>query len=260
MENELKLEFEADYFESHKIGSLLILELKVDGFQTLIDVQANMELLSWLDFIADEKSVKGLLIIGNEKIFGDEAYARHLSTIAGEIIKPDEPRLIDKFVDHRLRSIQVNMLSTFIKRFISFPKLVLSALTDRVVSPFWGLSLSMDYRIASPNFSVHLNSKEFGLHPSGGVPFFLLKSLGWARTQGLLYGEKYLDAETLLKFGLLNRITSPGNYRSDSIKIASQLLDSTSYEYYLYTKQLVNYNLVKEYDAYSNIDYRMEQH
>jgi enoyl-CoA hydratase/carnithine racemase len=257
---ELKIEFEIDYFKSSKIGSLIILELKDDAFKALLNIEENIELLNWFDLAGDDKSVKGILVLGDKNCFCDEAYARHLSALTGEYIDPERPRIVKKIIDNRKRSIQINMLNSFIKKFISLPKMVFVSLTGCVVSPMWGLSLAADYRIASPDLMIHLNSKEFGLHPSGGVPFFMSKQIGLSTTQEILYTVKHLNAETVRDLGLINRLTSEDNYRNDVIGIASEILDSTSYDYFYYTKQLINHRLLKEFELYSDLEYKMELH
>lgn len=121
--------------------------------------------------IEKDKTVKGILFIGNDYCFGEEAHTKHLKSMTGEDINPEEPHIVRKIIDHNKRSIQINMLNSYIRKIIELPKMIIMALSHCVVSPFWGLSLAADYRIANPNLLIHLNSKEYGLHPSGGVPF-----------------------------------------------------------------------------------------
>ena len=260
MEKEMKVEFELENIKSSKVGSIIILEPKSDGFQGLLNIEENIELLEWFDFVGQDQSVKGILFIGDEYCFGDYAYAKHLKSLTGEDILPEEPRIVKKIVDHKSRSIQINMLNSFIRKIVELPKMTFVALSHCVVSPFWGLSLAADYRIANPNLLVHLNSKEYGLHPSGGVPFFMKKQLGLSKTQEILYGEKILDAQTLKNLGLINKLTSANNYRDDAISITNNILESTNLEYFYYTKQLVNFRLLKEFESYTDIESKMEFH
>lgn len=260
MESHSGTEFKNQYFKSFRKGSLIVLEFEIDGFQTLLKIEDNVDLFNWFDFISLDKSIKGILIIGNEDSFGDVAYASHLAAMTGESVDPDNPSLVKKIIDSRKRTIQINMINTYIRKFIEMPKLIIIALTDCVVSPFWGISLAADYRIANPNLKIHLNSKEFGLHPSGGVPFFMMKQIGISRTQDLLYFAKYIDIESLISLGLINRVTSAENFRNDAISIASGIIDSTSYEYFYYTKQLINHKLLKEFDNYIELEAKMEMH
>ncbi|MBU1095876.1 MAG: hypothetical protein A2499_03715 [Stygiobacter sp. RIFOXYC12_FULL_38_8] len=260
MKKELKLEFEFEDIKSYKIGSLVILEPKTDGFRTLLNVDESFELIEWIDLAGKDKSVKGILFIGNENCFCDKAYAKHLATLTGEYINPEEPRLVKKIIDDKKRSIQINMLNNYIRKIIETPKMIFIAITSCVVSPFFGLSLAADYRIASPNLLIHLNSKEYGLHPSGGVPFFMIKQVGLSKTQEILYSQRYMDALTAKLLGIINHLTSPNNYRSDAISHAIEMLESTSYEYFFYTKQLINHKILNEFQVYTELESQMDLH
>lgn len=260
MENRMTIEFENQNFKSSRIGSLVVLDTKTDGFQTLVKVEDNMEFFNRMDSINQDKSIKGLLIVGKESFFGDEAYIKHLAHLTGETVDPENPAVVKKIVDSHTRSIQINMLNGYIRRFIDMPKMLFFALSGRVVSPFWGMSLAADYRIVSSNFSVHLNSKEYGLHPSGGVPFFMIRQIGLAKTQELLYGAKCIDFETLKNLGFISHVTSVENFRDEAIATASNILESSSLEYFYYTKQLINFNLLKEFDNYTALESKMALH
>ncbi len=260
MKSDLKLEFEFDDIKSYKVGSMVVLEPKTDWFQTLLNVDESFELIEWMDLAGNDKSVKGILFIGNEDCFCDKAYARHLSTFSGENINPDEPRIVVKITDSKKRAIQINMLNNYIKKILETPKMFLISLTGCVVSPFFGLSLAADFRIASPDLIIHLNSKEYGLHPSGGIPLFMEKQVGLSKTQEIIYNQKYIDALTAKNLGLINHLTSSKNYKNDVISYSLDLLDSTSYEYFFYTKQLINNKLIKEFTNYAKLESNFAVH
>lgn len=260
MENKMTVEFENQNYRSSRIGSLVVLETKTDGFQSLVKIEDNMELFNRLDFINQDKSIKGILIIGKENNFGDEAFAKHLATMTGEMVDPKNPTVVKKIVDSSKRTIQINILNGYIRKFIEMPKMLFVALSGCIVSPFWGMSLAADFKIGSIDFSVHLNSKEYGLHPSGGVPFFMIKHIGLSKTQEMLYGEKYINAETLKSLGFINRVISADNFRDDAISVAFDILESTCCEYFYYTKQLININLLKDFDNYTSLESKMTLH
>ncbi len=260
MENRFNYEFETPYLKSTLAGPLIILEPKTDSFEALVDVHIGPKSFEWLDAVAGDKSIKGILLLSSGDYFGEIPFARHLSKLSGEDINPDKPVIINKIVDKDKRSIQINMLNTYIKKILAAPQIVFVALANTVVSPFWGVSLACDYRIAHPNLIVHLNSREFGLHPSGGVPFFMNKYLGHAITKEYLFAERFIKAEKALDLGLVNFITSKNNYQNDSIARAKEILESTSYEYFYYTKKIMNTNLIKEFDNYTVIEGQMEMH
>ncbi|MHB8906281.1 MAG: hypothetical protein ACYC6D_09175, partial [Melioribacteraceae bacterium] len=61
MEKEMKVEFELENIKSSKVGSIIILEPKSDGFQGLLNIEENIELLEWFDFAGHDRLVKGIL-------------------------------------------------------------------------------------------------------------------------------------------------------------------------------------------------------
>jgi enoyl-CoA hydratase/carnithine racemase len=260
MEGRFNHEFETEYLKSTKLGSLIVLEPKADGFDTLVDVHIGPKTFEWFEAIGNDKSIRGILIISEGEFFGEQSFARHLSKLTGEQISTGNPVIVKKIIDKDRRSIQINMLNTYIRTILSLPQIVFIALTNTVVSPFWGASLACDFRIAHPNLVVHLNSREFGLHPSGGVPFFMTRQVGIAKAKELLFSERFLYAEGAKNLGMINFITSHDNYKSDAIGKAVEILETTTYDYFYYTKKLMNANIIKEFENYINLEGQMEMH
>jgi len=260
MENKINIGLGLGSIKSHKVGSVVVLETKADAFQIFNNITDTIKLFEWFDYVSNDKTIMGILYLGDECCFGEDAHAGNLKSLTGENINPKEPHLIKKIVDYEKRETQITILNNFIRKIIEFPKMFFISLTNSVVSPFWGLSLAADYRIANPNLIVHLNSKAYGLHPTGGVPFFLQKQVGLSKTQEMLYNEKFLDAKTAKNLGLINQLTSVENYRSDAISITNNILESTNYEYFCYTKKLVNHRLLSEFENYCDLEAKMLLH
>lgn len=259
MKKTLTIEFDYEDIKSFRVGSLIVLEPKTDAIKTLFNFDESFTLIDWMDMIGKDTSIKGILFIGNKECFSDNVYAKYISSITGQHIDSEHSKFVTEFVESRKREIQINMLNNYIREIIKFPKMFFIALTDCVVSPFFGISLVSDFRIANPNLVIHLNSKEYGLHPSGGVPLFLTKHVGFSKTQELLYSRRFIDSSEAKELGIINYITSD-NYRNDSLSIAIEIINSTNAEYFRYTKKLVNYKLLSEFSSYADIESNMAQH
>ena len=260
MKKELQLEFDYEDIKSFRIGSLMVLEPKKDAFNTLFNFDESFDIMDWMDLVKDDNSIKGILFISNEICFSDEAYVRYISSITDQHIDPQHPKFITKFIDSRKREIQINMLNNYIRKIIEFPKIVFMAITDCVVSPFFGISLATDFRIANPNLVIHLNSKEYGLHPSGGVPFFLMRHIGLSKAQEILYSRRFIKSSEANELGIINYLTSENNFRKDALSFAIEIINSTNVEYFYYTKKLVNYKLLSEFNSYVDIESNMTLH
>ena len=259
MKKTLTIEFDYEDIKSFRIGSLIVLEPKTDAVKTLFNFDESFDIMDWMNMVANDNSIKGILFIGNEECFSDNVYTIYISSITGQHIDSKNSNLVKEFVDRRKREIQINMLNNYIREIIKFPKMFFIALTGCVVSPFFGVSLVSDFRIANPNLLIHMNSKEYGLHPSGGVPLFLMKHIGFSKTQEILYSQRFIDSSEANKLGIINYITSD-NFRNDALSIAVKIINSTNVEYFRYTKQLVNYKLLDEFNAYANVESKMALH
>lgn len=254
MKKTLTIEFDYEDIKSFTLGSLVVLEPKTDAIKTLFNFDESFDLMDWIDLVGKDNSIKGILFVGNEECFSDNVYTKYISSISGQEINSQNPKFITEFIDPRKRQIQINMLNNFIRKIIAFPKMVFISLTGTVVSPFFGLSLAADFRIAHPNLKIHLNSIEYGLHPSGGVPIFLKKHIGISKTQEILYSQRFINTSDAKGLGLLNMLTSPDNYRNEALSIAVDIINSSSVEYFYHTKKLVSYNLLNEFNAYADFE------
>jgi len=85
----------------------------------------------------------------------------------------------------------------------------------------------------------------------------MIKQLGLSKTQEILYNQRYLDALTAKNLGIINHLTSSNNYRSDAISQAIEIIESTSYEYFFYAKQLINHKILEEFAIYTELESKM---
>jgi len=91
MENKNNIEFELESIKSHKVGSLVVLEPKTDTFQIFNNITNTIKLYECFDYVSNDETIKGILYLGDEHCFGEEAYARLLKSLTGENINPREP-------------------------------------------------------------------------------------------------------------------------------------------------------------------------
>ena len=251
MQKELYIEFENENISSRKVGSILVLELKREAFHLIIDLDESFEMLDWFNLISKDKGIKGLLIIGDQNAYCDEAYAQYLSEVTGEKILPDKKHAIKSFKEKNKREIEINMLNNFTRMFIENPKIIIAAMSGCVASPFWGLSLVADLRIAAENTEFHLSDKLYDLYPSGALPFFLKKHIGLSKTQEIIFTKDKITAAEARSLGLLNGLVSKDNFKSDSISYANKILEY-DYEYFKNAKILIQHSLLEEYNRYQD--------
>ncbi len=74
-----------------------------------------------------------------------------------------------------------------------------------IVTPFFGVALATDIRYATPDMFFSMAHIKYGLHPSGGLPYFLVHELGYNKAMELLLRDK-ISAQEALSLGLINKI------------------------------------------------------
>ena len=118
----------------------------------------------------------------------------------------DTPNFCDKFLRHK----EMNILIHFVRYLSQFKKICFILLSGGIVTPFFGASMALDIRYATPDMYFSLAHIKHGLHPSGGLPFFLVRQLGYNKAMELLLKDK-ITAQEALNLGLINRIIKADN-------------------------------------------------
>lgn len=85
-------------------------------------------------------------------------------------------------------------------------KPVVAAMDGPAVGVGGGLALVCDLRLGSPRARYGEVFRKIGLMPDGGGTFFLPRLVGFAKTYELVYTGEIVDAEEMLRLGLLNKL------------------------------------------------------
>jgi enoyl-CoA hydratase/carnithine racemase len=109
----------------------------------------------------------------------------------------------------------------------SYKKLCFTLLSGDIVTPFFGGSFAIDIRYATPDMVFSLAHKKYGLHPCGGLPFFLVNQVGYNKAMELMFSDK-IDAKEALKLGLINKIIEKNNPVEIALEEISTILKNQS--------------------------------
>ncbi len=232
-----------------------LMKIKSDVFENLTDLQKDAKVLEWIDKVQEEKELTGILVLSEPECFGLNAYNKFLSEAAGKEFEVNQPGKITKFQKTQIRAIEINMLMTFIKRLINFPKLFIMGLDGEIVTPFIGITLVSDFRFISPSTRLSLSHVNYGLHPSGALPFLLPKFIGQGKAEEFLLRGGIINAEEMIHLGLASNIIREENFSQlciehakqlfsidgNVVKTAKDLLYHYKKELYLYFDQEANY-------------------
>lgn len=199
-----------------------IMRIKSDLFKNLTDLKKESKVFSWFDQIAVSDDIKAVFIFNEEGTLSESVYNEFLSDVTGKELDENCPECIDSFQKGQIRAIEINMLISFARKMINLPKLVVSCLTGDIVTPFFGTSLTADIRLLDAQSVFSLSHVKYGLHPSGGLPFFLPKFVGTGVAMELLLQGGKITAEDALELGLVSEIIDTDNYEANCINYVKE--------------------------------------
>jgi enoyl-CoA hydratase/carnithine racemase len=214
------------YYEVSIIDSLAIIYFKGNIFQLLMSTEDNENFLALLNKFQYDTEIKALFFYNDPGVFGEDNYELFLLYIMNHE-KKDDKFEIPQFSDKDIRSWEIRKLDEYITFLASYKKLCFTLLSGDIVTPFFGGSLAMDIRYATPNMVFSLAHNKYGLHPSGGLPFFLANQLGYNKAMELMFSDK-IDANEALNLGLINKIIEKNNPVEIAIEEISTILKNKS--------------------------------
>ena len=214
------------YFDVSVSDKLGIIYFKKNVFSFLVSKDDSESLLNVLNKFQYDPEIKALFFYNNPGVFGEKNYEKFLLKVIKEG-ETDDKFEVPKFSDKQMRSWEIRRLDEYVNFLASYKKLCFTLLSGDIVTPFFGGSLAMDIRYATPDMFFSLAHKKYGLHPSGGLPFFLVNQIGYNKAMELMFSDK-IDAYEALNLGLINKIIEKSNPLEIAIEGISTILKTQS--------------------------------
>lgn len=107
-----------------------------------------------------------------------------------------------------------------------FPRPLLAAVCGYALGGGLEIALNADFIIAAENASFGLPEVTRGIMPGGGGTQLLPQRIGVARARELIYTGEIINAETALRWGLVNHLVPVGETLSKAQAIARQIADN----------------------------------
>ncbi len=239
MEKNEALNITNSFLDSRIIDEIVIMRIKTNIFEILIDFSKNEVLLLLLNNAAEDKNIKAIFIYNEPGCYNEQVYDKFLRNVMGK--KSLELKtVVPDFCDRQERSIEIRVLNRLIKKVITIQKLVVIGLQDVAVTPVFGASLVADFRYATEDMVFSLAHIKYGLHPSGALPFFLTRNLHHSQAVEILLKGKKISAPKALELGLINKIFSSDDFENKCIEEIKQMTSMT-WCTLMNTKRLLNY-------------------
>ena len=227
-----------NFYEITIKDELAFLLFKNDVFELFCNRDHSDSLFEILNNLQQDNKIKALLFLNEPECFGEKGYDNFLNNLMFKETKSENSESLN-FDDKKLRIKEIIIMNRFVEYIANYKKLCFTVLSGGVVTPFFGLSLATDIRFATEDTNFYLAHNKYGLHPSGGLPYFLVHQLGYNKAIELMFSEK-ITAKEALDLGLINKIVSKENYLNlvvDEIKKFTKYNNSTLKS----TKRLASY-------------------
>lgn len=128
------------------------------------------------------------------------------------------------------------------------PKPVVAAINGPAAGGGYGLALSCDLRIATPDARFQPAYSRLGIVPDGGLTYFLPRMVGHGHAQRIILRDDVVKSEEALRLGLVDRIVPATELPSAAIQDCRKLADQPPESFRL-AKELLAHSVLGELDA-----------
>lgn len=228
-----------DFYEISIMDELSILEIKDKVFDLITDIHLSGKLVDFLNGIDHNPDIKALILYNGPFSLNEEQYNKFITRIL-DLDKTREGVQAPCFKEKNARFREINVLSTLIRSLAKLQTLVFAGLNGTVVTPFIGSSMVADFRYASDDAVLSMIHNRYGLHPSGGLPFFLSNMLSHSKAMEVQMRDR-IDAQEALELGLVSKILPKEDFK-ESLIIEARKYTKLNYCTIRDTKRLTNYS------------------
>ena len=227
-----------DFYEVYNNQEIGFIEIKEKVFDLITDVQLSDRLLKLINEIDHDNETKALLFYNHPDSFSDEQYDRFMSRVLDQGGREQNGR--PHIAERNVRFREINILNTLILRISDVQKIVFSALQGSVVTSFVGAAMVADFRYAAEGTVLSMIHNKYGLHPAGGLPYFLSHTVHHSKALELQLQDK-ITAEEALEYGLLNKIFPKENFKEYLVDEIHKIVNR-SFSTIRDTKRLTNFS------------------
>ena len=235
------------FFEISKQDAISIVRIKKNVFEFISDIQLSGELMDFIENISGDTEIKALLFYNDPDCVNEEQYDKFLKRIMRK--SNEDYQLTPDIKEKNVRFREINILNRFIKSLASLSKIVVSGSQGCIVTPFAGVAFVADFIYARKGTKFIMAHNKYGLHPSGGLPFFFSNSLHHSMAMEFQMKESF-TAEEAYEMGLVNKILPERDFLDHLIEETEKY---TNLKYYTiqHTKRLTNFSRKSLFDYFN---------
>lgn len=164
------------------------------------DFEEKDRLFSVFADLDKSDNVKAVLLFDSADALTANEHRRYFDQVMNEVASGQYEGAV-KMIER-----ENNALSQYSMLAAGFSKVLVSCHTGEIASPFFGVSLMSDFRLAATSMSYRLSHVELGLPPAAGLSFLLPKFVGSGHSTYWLLSGGTIDAETAYRLGLVTAV------------------------------------------------------
>jgi len=235
------------FYEISRQDEIAIVRIKKNVFEFITDMKLSGELLDFITNIHQDTKIKALLYYNDPDSFTEEEYDKFINRI---MVNPESRENSDLpcFTEKNVRVKEINIMNTLIKHLTGLHIIVVAGTQGTVVTPYIGTAMAADFRYACEGSKFSMAHNKYGLHPSGGLPFFLSSFLNHSKSLEI-QSKDYITAGEALELGLINRILQKEKF-VDQIILEIKKITRLKYCTIQHTKRLTNFNRKSLFDYF----------
>jgi enoyl-CoA hydratase/carnithine racemase len=194
---------------SARVDSTLVLTISNPEARNALHPDIYAASQQALDQAAADDSVRAVIITGADGIF---CAGGNLNRLLGNRSQPQE-----------VQAASIALLNGWVESLHAFPKPIIAAVEGAAAGAGFSVVLACDFVVAASNAKFVMAYVSVGLTPDGGGSYEIARALPRPLASELMMEGKPVDAARLAQFGLVNRVTEPGQALDEALRLAAGL-------------------------------------
>ena len=201
-----------------RLGDLTVLRLDWQGVPAGMDPEMAESLWSFFDLERMQPS-KVLLVFAASELVGPDSLEILTS---GDGPSGAEGRWATGSLQQRRMVREENVLRRWVEAVRELPTYVIGVIQGEVALRRLAPFLACDYRIAADDTRIVNTLQQMPVAPTGGVPWFMTRLVGPARTSNILLELTELSAPQARGLGLVNYLALPDELEQKALEVAQK--------------------------------------
>jgi enoyl-CoA hydratase/carnithine racemase len=199
----------AGALKSTSEGGTLILTISNPEFKNALGPDIYAAGIEALNAAENNPDIRSVVITGEGPMF---CAGGNLQRLQANRRQPPE-----------VQAQSIEGLHNWIDSIRTYPKPVIAAVEGAAAGAGFSLVLACDFVVAADNAVFVMSYSTVALSPDGGGSWALARALPRALASELLMAGERIGARRLHEFGLVNRVTGPGEALAQALELAAGL-------------------------------------